>query len=964
MSDDQSRLRVLLIEDDEDDVLITRDLLHEGSAAPFDLAWIDNADDGLLSLRDNQHDVALVDYRLGPESGIDLIRQAQREGISTPMILLTGQGDHDLDLKAVEIGAADYLVKGLVDAQSLIRSIRYAIDRALAVTGLLQSEARYRVLFNSNPVAMMLAEPDTGQVVSVNEAARTLYGMAPEEAAPLTLADLISPQEQPGGLPRLLNSEGVFAQPGSRLEVHRRMDGTELYVEVRSQAMQLNQRQLDLVMVMDVTERIENGRQLRLMKQGIESSSNGIVIADARQPQMPIVYVNPAFEQITGYRAEECIGHNCRFLQKGADGDEPNRQALEEIRQSLRQEREVTVVLRNFRKDGTPFWNDLYIAPIRDSGGDVTHFIGIQNDISEKKSAESKLAYNASHDVLTGLPNRSLLEDRLIQACQMARRYRRKVGVLFFDVDGFKPVNDSLGHRVGDQLLVEIATRLEKGVRSGDTVARGSGDEFIVVLPDLAHGDDVIKVVEQLLHAIAAPYQIQDRTLQLTASAGIALDDGSIDDPMVLVQQADLAMYRAKQHGRNTYQWFASDLNVEASERVELRNDLQRALEQGQLELFYQPIVESRTGKIRGSEALIRWHHPRRGLVAPIQFIPLAEDTGQIIELGQWVLQQACRDAIRLLGMGYRDYRVSVNVSPVQLRQEGFVDLVTDTLRQTGLAPERLELEIVESSVLYDTDQVVDRLGRLRDLGVGIAIDDFGTGFSSLSYLKIMPVTKIKIDRAFVKDVISNRRDAAITQGILSMAHHLSLEVVAEGVETQAHAAFLRKNNCQLLQGYLFARPMPFKAFAEFLATRGNASDNEDAGGTDDTHDSKPTLLLLDDEANILRALSRVLRRDGYRILSTTSITEAFELLAANNVQVIISDQRMPAMSGTEFLSQVKDIYPDTVRIVLSGYTDLKSVTEAINEGAIYKFLTKPWDDQQIRNHIRQAFVYYDASTE
>lgn len=627
--------------------------------------------------------------------------------------------------------------------------------------------------------------------------------------------------------------------------------------------MYLNQRQLDLVMVVDVTERIENSRELRLMKRGIESSSNGIIIADASKPDLPIVYVNPAFEKITGYPAEESMGRNCRFLQRGAEDDGTNRQALEEIHQGLREEREISVVLRNYRKDGTPFWNDLFIAPIRDGTGDVTHFIGIQNDISEKKSAETKLAYNASHDVLTGLPNRTLLEDRLIQACQLARRYGRKVGVLFFDLDGFKPVNDSLGHRVGDQLLVDIAARLKHGVRSGDTVARGSGDEFIVVLPDLAQGDDVIKVVEQLLHAVAAPYQIQDRTVQLTASAGIALDDGSIDDPMVLVQQADLAMYRAKQQGRNTYQWFASDLNEEANERVELRNDIQRALEQGQFELFYQPMVESRTGKIRGSEALIRWHHPGRGLMSPIHFIPLAEDTGQIIELGQWVLQQACRDAVRLIGLGYRDHRISVNVSPVQLRQAGFVDLVTETLRQTGLAPQLLDLEIVESAILYDTEQVVDRLRKLRELGVGIAIDDFGTGFSSLSYLKIMPVTKIKIDRAFIKDVISNRSDAAITQGILSMAHHLSLDVVAEGVETNAHAAFLRKNNCQLLQGYLFAKPMPFPDLMDFLITRGVANGPH---GSDDNGDDKPTLLLLDDEANILRALSRVLRRDGYRI--------------------------------------------------------------------------------------------------
>lgn len=960
MSDQQVQLRVLLIEDDEDDVLITRDMLEEASALSFALEWIDNADDGLSTLRENRHDVALVDFRLGPESGIDLIRQAQRENILTPLILLTGQGDHDLDLKAVEIGAADYLVKGLVDAQSLMRSIRYAIDRSFALSRLLQSESRYRVLFDSNPVAMMLAEPDSGRLTSANEAACSLYGFTRDQADQISLADLAGFREEAGAAD-LISSEGLFTQPGSGLEVHRRQDGSELFVEVRHQAMELNQRSLDLVMVVDITERIENSRELRLMKRGIESSSNGIVIVDAGQSKMPIVYVNPAFEHITGYQARECLGRNCRFLQQGGNDSNDNREALAEIRQGLGHAREISVVLRNYRKDGKPFWNDLFIAPIRDNLGKVTHFIGVLNDISEKRSAETRLAYNASHDVLTGLPNRTLLEDRLVQACQMARRYDRKVGVLFFDLDGFKPINDSLGHRVGDQLLIEIASRLNDGVRSGDTVARGSGDEFVVVLPDLAHGDDIIRVVEHLLQTIAAPYQVEGRSLSLTASAGIALDNGTIDDPMVLVQQADLAMYRAKQQGRNTYQWYASDLNVEANERVELRNDLQKALERDQLELFYQPIVDGRTGRIRGSEALVRWNHPDRGLVTPDAFVPLAEDTGQIVELGRWVLQRACLDAVRLAGMGYREHRVAVNVSPVQLRQAGFVDLVTDTLRQTGLPPELLDLEIVESAVLYDTDQVVERLHRLRELGVGIAIDDFGTGFSSLSYLKLMPVTKIKIDRAFVKDVISNRSDAAITQGILSMAHHLSLEVVAEGVETEAHAAFLRKNNCQLLQGYLFARPMPFMTLSTFLAEHGVGTTSPE---TADDVDTRPTLLLLDDEANIIRALSRVLRRDGYRILSTTSIQEAFELLAANNVQVIVSDQRMPEMSGTEFFSQVKAIYPDTVRIVLSGYTDLKSVTDAINEGAIYKFLTKPWDDQQIRDHIRQAFVYFGASTE
>ncbi|MBJ6136578.1 EAL domain-containing protein [Marinobacter litoralis] len=957
MTDTPSSLRILLIEDDEDDVLITRDLLEEGSTLPVELDWVDNAPEGLEALREHRHDIALVDYRLGPELGVELIRQARNEAINTPMILLTGQGDSDLDARAVEIGAADYLVKGMVDAASMMRSIRYAIYRSVATAKLEQSEARHRVMFDHNPAAMMLVEPESGELVSLNEAARNLYGISDVKAPPPRLDQLIADQETYAS--SLTRVEGLLTSTSGSLEVHRCREGAELYVEVQRQPVVVGSRELELIMVVDVTDRVEKSRELRLMKQAIESSFNGILIADARQPDMPLVFVNTAFERITGYRSEESIGRNCRFLQQSNNvgSDQVNADALINIREALRATQPVSEVLRNYRKDGTPFWNDLYIAPICDSDGTLTHFVGIQNDISQQKTAESKLAYNASHDVLTGLPNRTLLQDRLTQACQVAARYGRKVGVLFFDLDGFKPINDSLGHQVGDQLLMQVATRIEAGVRSGDTVARSSGDEFIVVLPDLAHGNDVIGVVEELLSAIAEPYEIESHQLHLTASVGIALDDGEIHDPMSLVQQADLAMYRAKQAGRNTYHWYASDLNEEANERVELRNELQKSLDHAGngLELFYQPIIDGRTGNIRGSEALIRWRHSARGLMPPIQFMPLAEDTGQIIRLGEWVLRQACKDAVRLQGMGYREHKISVNVSPLQLRQPGFVEMVKQILQQTGLSPMLLELEIVESAVLRDTDQVVERLHQLRKMGLGIAIDDFGTGFSSLSYLKVLPATKIKIDRSFVKEVISNRNDAAITQGILIMARSLSLEVVAEGVETEAHAAFLRKHSCDLLQGYLFARPMPFEELSAFLARQ-----NRSFQGENDESD-KPTLLLLDDEANILRAMTRILRRDGYRILSTTSVQEAFEMLAANNVQVIVSDQRMPEMSGTEFLSQVKDIYPNTVRIVLSGYTDLRSVTDAINEGAIYKFLTKPWDDQQIRDHIKRAFLYHGA---
>ncbi len=955
MTENDLLLRILLIEDDEDDYLITRDLLQDSSPVDTRLDWVDSYSEGVTALETGDYSIALVDFRLGPDSGIDLIQEARAQSISTPFILLTGQGDDELDARAVELGAADYLVKGSLDGHTLIRSIRYAIDRAMATESLATSESHYRLLFESNPAPMYLVDPDSQALVSMNEAARALYGYSNEDVQALTLNEL---RAADCALPRL-SSEGILLRDGGVLKRHQRRDGEDMIVEVVSTSMTINHRPLEVQMITDVTSQVENSQQLRLFKRSIESSSNGIVITDARQEDLPMIYVNRAFERMTGYSSEEVLGKNCRFLQ-GGNFDLSNEQGLSEIRRGLKKGTDISTVLRNYRKDGTPFWNDLYISPMRDEQGEITHYIGVQNDISDRKSAEHELAFNISHDVLTGLPNRTLLEDRLSQACQLSRRYGRTIALLFIDLDGFKLINDSLGHRLGDQLLIEVGRRLNALVRSGDTVARISGDEFIILLPDLAQAEDAIIIVETAIHEIARPYHLDDETVHLTASVGISFTDGNIEKPMALLQQADLAMYRAKQQGRNTYQWYSQEFNEEASYRVALRNELQDAIDQEQLSVYYQPLIDARTGQTRNIEALVRWQHPTRGLISPGDFIPLAEDTGQIVALGEWVLRKACRDMVQLHSRGFRHCSISVNVSPIQLRKEGFTNTVVDALRVSGLPPECLELEVVESAILLDTDLVIDTLHAIRELGVHIAIDDFGTGFSSLSYIKLLPANKIKIDRSFIKDVIENRSDAAITQGVISMAHHLGLEVVAEGVETEAHATYLRKNHCDLLQGFAFARPMPFDELLAFLNAQ--ASGNTSGSDSDDSNEHERTLLLLDDEENILRALTRVLRRDGYRILSTTSVKEAFSLLASHQVQVIVSDQRMPEMSGTDFLSEVKAIHPDTVRIVLSGYTDLKSVTDAINEGAIYKFLTKPWDDQQIREHIQQAFLYHRAT--
>ncbi|WP_083007690.1 sensor domain-containing protein [Halomonas sp. GT] len=563
----------------------------------------------------------------------------------------------------------------------------------------------------------------------------------------------------------------------------------------------------------NITERKATERQLTLLERSVESSTNGVIIVDAQGHDLPMVYVNAAFERITGYSRDMALGQNCRFLQ----GEETDPATLDQLRRGIHAQQEVHVVIRNYRRNGVPFWNDLYISPVRDTAGAVTHFIGVQNDITAQRESQAQLRHNACHDALTGLPNRLLLDQRLAQGCLLAKRYHRYIAVLFVDLDDFKPINDTLGHEVGDHILIEVAKRLEEELRPWDTVARFGGDEFIVLLPDLAHEKDVMQVVERLLARLSAPYWYRGSELRITASIGIATDDGTISEPRQLIQQADLAMYKAKRQGRNTYEWYTDELNRKVSERVNLRHALQQAIEQSQFELHYQPQIHGPTGGVSGVEALIRWYHPERGNISPGQFISLAEDTGQIMPISEWVLERACRDAVRLNASANMPVTMAVNISPMQFQRSGFLASIQQVLEKSGLAPELLELELTEGVLMDSTEHAIKTLQDLRSLGVHIALDDFGTGFSSLSYLKRLPINKLKIDRSFVRDVVNDSRDAAIVDGVVTMAAKLGLEVLIEGVETAEQYAYLNARHSTHFQGFYFARPMPFSAIRTFL---------------------------------------------------------------------------------------------------------------------------------------------------
>lgn len=565
----------------------------------------------------------------------------------------------------------------------------------------------------------------------------------------------------------------------------------------------------------DVTEQVRNIGELAAREQELrlltERSSDFLA---RLSPQLEFRYASPACQSLIGYDPEELAGHDARELVLEEDLPE-----LRAAGHELRSRDTATVVCRVRRKDGAIAWFESTLAPIRDERGALTELVCVSRDVTERKAAELQLAHQAMHDSLTGLPNRSLFLDRLGHA--MRRRRRGGTGalaVLFFDIDRFKVVNDSLGHAAGDRLLIDVAARVEAALRPSDTVARFGGDEFTVLCEDIAGELEAVAIAQRLVDLFDEPFDIDGREVFLSSSVGIALANGSANGrcgqrPDDLIRDADAAMYRAKDLGKARYELFDTAMREQALRRLELENALRRAVERDELRLHLQPEIVVGTGRVVGFEALVRWAHLERGLLAPSDFISLAEETGLIVPIGEWVLRQACAIAA---AWSTPDLIMSVNVSARQLAGGDFVDLVAATLRETGLAPEALCLELTESAVLESGAMAA--LEGLKRLGVRLAIDDFGTGWSSLGHLRRFPIDIVKLDRTFVSGLGREPQDASIASAIISLAHALGLSTVAEGIETSEQLAVLAELGCDLGQGYLFARPAPAETFGAVLS--------------------------------------------------------------------------------------------------------------------------------------------------
>ena len=673
-----------------------------------------------------------------------------------------------------------------------------------------------------------------GTIMWVNHAFTTMTGYSREEAL--------------GKNPRLLKSgeqpEGYYAKLWSTISsgkiwqgevVNRRKDGTtyteEMTITPVTQGFGDGVDTQFVAIKQDISERKRAEQALQQAEEKYRAIfENAVVAIFQSTPDGRYITVNPAMAHMLGYDSPQELMESITDIAQQVYVDPKGR---EEFKRLLGEQGTVTnFECEIYRKDGSTMWVSANARAVIKAGV-LVGYDGMNEDITSRKVAEERVQFLAYYDALTGLPNRTLLQDRLAKALAGARRRKDKVAVLFLDLDRFKVINDSLGHSLGDVLLQEVAERLRKGARELDTVARLGGDEFVIVLTSVKEVSDAAVAAERIVKGMTDGFVVEGHPLSISCSLGISVFPEHGTNSETLIKNADTAMYCAKEKGRNTFRFFTEDLNAQAVERLTLENSLRQALVRKELFLVYQPQIEIATGRITGLEALIRWQHPTLGLVPPDKFIRIAENSGLIIPIGEWVLRTACAQARKWQDEGLPGLPIAVNVSAVQFRQEDFCELIRSVLREVRLAPQYLELELTESLLLSSADVTLSVLQELKAMGLTLAIDDFGTGYSSLSYLKQFPVGKLKIDRSFIRDVAVSPDDAAIATAIISMAKSLNLKVIAEGVEDEAQMSFLRARQCDEIQGYYFSKPLPADACAEKVRSTLGLATNRDVRSID-----------------------------------------------------------------------------------------------------------------------------------
>ena len=808
--DPTSPLSVLVVEDNPGDARLVQIYLEEDLAAPFAVTVADRLAVALEALVRQRIDIALLDLSLPDSFGLDGLARLRAAAPLLPVVVLTGTADEALALESLRQGAQDYLVKGQGDGELVRRAIRYAVGRSRADAALRESEARFRALFENAGAGMILVNTD-GRYLHGNPAFRAMVGYAETELQGMSLRDLTAPED---GAELCDLYQRLIRGELRSLDLTRRYtnrDGAVRWGRLTVTPVRDGAQPCHAVAVVeDVTDTKRLEDQMRLAATVFENTGEGLFITDANRR---IILINPAFSILTGYPAEEVLGRSPRLLASGRHGPDFYARMNESLAQTGRWQGEIW----NRRKTGEMFAEWLNIAEVRDQRGQLLHYVAVFSDITSRKQDEERLNYQANHDPLTRLPNRTLFQERLSRALTRAHRNHSMVTLLFIDLDFFKQVNDTLGHLAGDSLLQQVAERLTACVRQGDTVARLAGDEFTVILEDIAEARDSAVVAHKILALLAEPFDLQGHEARISASIGVSLYPHDGKEADTLVKLADAAMYRAKRQGRNACCFHSESVYAQAFERLGLENALRQAIENSEFSLDYQPLFARKDGVLTAVEALLRWQHPDLGLLPPDRFLPLAEETGLILPIGRLTLKLVCQQGQAWFEQGLAPPRLCINLSPRQALAPGLADEVAVALTESGLPAERLQLDLPEICLTAPDVDTDTRFARLKALGITLAIDDFGSGHASFSLLRRAPMSSLKISQSFVRDLARGAENPEVLTAIIAVAHGLHLQVIAPGIETEEQFAHLARYDCDQFQGFLFARPMAAAEMTDFL---------------------------------------------------------------------------------------------------------------------------------------------------
>jgi len=960
--------RILIVDDVSENLHALMSILRDDYAV---LAATSGEKALALAARMPAPDLVLLDIRMPGMDGYEVLRRLKSNPATSdiPVIFVTALAEINDEANGLKLGAADYILKPAnpdllkmrVLTQLELRRYRRGPEFPAG-----QQEGKQSLLIvddvpeNIHELAESLK--DEYRIMVANNGQRALelvHGATPPD---LVLLDVLMPEMDGYEVCRRIKATQagnhipvIFVTVvdatvekvkgfsiGAADYVTKPFDIDEVRARIRTH-LELSrlQRFFELAVEQRTAALQEANRRLALAGIVFENAAEGVLIVDAG---FHILSANRAYLELTGYDMREVIGRDPRELHSGGQDKELYQTLLSTVEEKGSWQGEMY----QRRKDGAIFPSFTSVSKAVDQQGQTTHYIIVFSNLSHLKQAEQLIDFLVHHDPLTSLPNRLLFHELLERMVQKGV----PTALLALELDKFKAINDSLGHGQGDQLLLEVTNQLKGLLRNVDLISRTGGNEFTILLDMVEDPQEAFASARRMVEMLDRPFDIQGQSIYVGASVGIALYPGDGKNAELLLRNADTALNQARKHGRDNVSFFAPDMTRLAQQRLALESDLRYALERSELRVFYQPQVDLISGQVCGLEALVRWEHPQRGIVSPAEFIPLAEENGMIVEIGEWVLSNTCRQIKQWSDQELTLSHCAVNVSAVQLNRGDLLHTVKRALEETGIQPNQLELEITESFVMTDMESALELLSSIKKLGVRLSIDDFGTGYSSLSYLQHLDADKLKIDISFIRDIITDSSRATIVRAIIALGHGLGMTVLAEGVEDLGQAKYLHSLQCDVMQGFLTSKPLPAEEMTQFLSEYRPAP-------IPVSQEALRTLLLVDDEANVIAALRRLLLHENYRLLTASSGEEALEMLARNEVGVILTDYRMLGMSGIELLTKMRVMYPKVIRMVLSGYTAVDSLTNAINRGEIFRFLIKPWDDKELLETLREAFRQY-----